>query len=83
MPNLPLCLKCALHHIEAEGCAASTYKPFKPYWDEHIAGEPVYIENLAQHERVMRANGLVARPREHRDDLNHRRWLKGLPPVRD
>lgn len=70
-------VRCMTHSGSGGG-----YHPFKAYWDQHIAEKPVYIENDRQRERLMRQGGLAVRPREHVDDLNHRRWTKGLPPVK-
>lgn len=68
------CLKCSREPMG--------YQPFKAYWDMNIAEKSVFIESDRQRERLMREQGLEVRPREHLDDLNHRRWTKGLPPVR-
>ena len=57
------------------------YQPFKQYWDANIAERPVLVESDRHRERLMKASGLQVRPREHIDDLNHRRWTKGMPPV--
>ena len=62
--------------------ASHGYKPFEKYLDTNIPEQPVFIENDRQREKLMKERGLSVRPREHLDDLNHRRWTKGLPPVR-
>ena len=69
--------------IECTKCARgpATYQPFKAYWDSNISDNPVYIESDRQHQRLMKQNGLEVRPREHIDDLNHRRYQKGMPPL--
>jgi len=59
------------------------YHPFIPFWDNHIAEEPVYIESDRHREKLMRQGGLAVREREHIDDLNHRRYMKGLPPIKE
>ncbi len=67
------CLKCGRH--------GAAYQPFKAYLDNNIDEKPVFIESDRQREKIMRQRGLVVREREHIDDLNHRRWTKGLPPL--
>ena len=62
--------------------ASSGYHPFKKYLDTNIAEKPVFIESDFQRERLMKEQNLTVRPREHIDDLNQRRWTKGLPPLR-
>ncbi len=29
---------------------------FRPYWDEHVTGSPVYVTSLAQRRELMRRN---------------------------
>lgn len=69
------CIRCST--------VSSGYQPFKAYVDMNIAEEPVLITSDRQREKLMKQNNLVVRPREHVDDLNHRRWLKGMAPVRE
>jgi hypothetical protein len=56
---------------------------FKPYWDTNIAEQPVYIESDHQHQRIMKENKMEPKEREHLADVNHRRWGRGLPELRD
>ena len=57
------------------------YFGFEPYIDNNVAEFPVEVTSPGHHARLMRERGLEARPREHINDLNHRRWTKGLPPL--
>lgn len=41
----------------------SEYHPFIPYWDQHVATEPVYIESVAQRKRLMKQNNMDYAPR--------------------
>lgn len=59
------------------------HHPFIAFWDNNIAERPVYIESDRQREKLMRQGGLAVREREHIDDLNHRRYTKGLPPIKE
>jgi len=40
------------------------YHPFKPYWDQDLLYKPVYIESLAQRNRIMRENHIDHRGRQ-------------------
>ena len=68
-----------LEHNRSE----SAYQPFKKYWDTNIAEKPVLIESDRQREKLMREQNLSVRPREHIDDLNHRRFQRGLAPLEE
>jgi len=59
------------------------HHPFIPFWDTNISEDPVYIDSDRKREKIMKQNGLSVREREHIDDLNHRRYTKGLPPIRE
>lgn len=46
--------------------------PFIPFWDEHISEKPVYVESLAQWNRLMRQNHCDVRPAPSKGDLSAR-----------
>ena len=57
------------------------YFGFDPYVDTNIAPQHVEVTSPRHREQLMKERGLVVRDREHINDLNHRRWTKGLPPL--
>lgn len=50
---------------------------------DNLEDNPVEVTSMRHLESVMRRNHLVERPREHIADLNHRRYQKGLPPIKE
>lgn len=58
------------------------YKPFETYLDTNVDEQPQEITSARQLDGLMKKNNLIVREREHVDDLNHRRWKIGLPPIR-
>lgn len=59
------------------------YQPFPAYWDNNISEKPVFIDSLRKLSRTMKDNKMEERPREHINDLNHRRFGRGLPPIEE
>lgn len=57
------------------------YYSFENYIDTNIAEQPTEITSPGQRRRLMKQNALEERPREHINDLNHRRAKLGLPPL--
>ena len=54
---------------------------FENYVDNHIGPQPVEVTSPGHRDRLMKERALEVRPRENINDLNHRRWTKGLPPL--
>ena len=55
---------------------------FESYEDRYVAEQPVEVTSPGHRARLMKERGLEVREREHLSDLNHRRFQKGLPPLR-
>lgn len=45
---------------------------FAPYWDEHVAPEPVWVTSLAQRKKLMRQNKMDYRDKMRPGDLSAR-----------
>ena len=56
--SLPLCGKCLYHHTPESECVERTqgseYRPFIPYWDEHLRSEPVLIDSPATKQKYLK-----------------------------
>jgi hypothetical protein len=56
--SVPLCQKCLYHHFAGSACIedrqADVYRPFIPYWDEHLRSRPVYIDSPATKQKLLR-----------------------------
>ena len=59
----------------------SRFFRFENYVDDHVAPQPIEVTSPGHRERLMKEHALVERPREHINDLNHRRDKIGLPPL--